>query len=160
MYARYQEAVRRNAPDEMANLFAPDGVLEFPFTLPGMRSRVEGREAIRSWLRDTIGRTLRFEAFRHVVVHDTGDPEVVIAEHDLAGALVTDGSPVEISYVYVLRARAGQIVHLRDYADLLALADATGGLARLTTRVAAAGRQDENVYEPTSGRSRSRRRAI
>lgn len=127
VYDRYQRAVLANAPDEIADLFAADGVLEFPFTLPGMPARVEGREEVRSWLRGRIGRSLRFEEFRRVTVHDTTDPEVIVAEHVIAGTLVATGVAHEISYLYVLRVRHGEIVRLRDYADLVAVGGAAAG---------------------------------
>ncbi|MBE1612993.1 ketosteroid isomerase-like protein [Actinopolymorpha pittospori] len=117
MFARYQQAVLANSADQMAEVFAPDGVTEFPFRLPGIPPRVEGREGIRAWLTPAVGTAFRFEEYRDVVVHDTTDPEVIVVEHSIAGTTAANGQPAQISYVYVLRARDGEIVHLRDYAN-------------------------------------------
>ncbi|MGW5361820.1 nuclear transport factor 2 family protein [Actinopolymorpha pittospori] len=119
VFARYQQAVLANSADQMAEVFAPDGVTEFPFRLPGVPPRVEGREGIRAWLAPAVGTAFRFEEYRDVVVHDTTDPEVIVVEHSIAGTTVANGQPAQISYVYVLRARDGEIVHLRDYANLI-----------------------------------------
>ncbi|MFD2078419.1 Ketosteroid isomerase-related protein [Actinopolymorpha cephalotaxi] len=119
VFARYQQAVLANSREEMADLFAPDGVQEFPFRLPGIPERLEGREAVRSWLSRNAGQLIRFEAYRNVVVHDTTDPEVIVVEHDIDCTHLPTGRPLRMSYVYVLRVRDGQITLLRDYANLL-----------------------------------------
>ncbi|MGW0228460.1 nuclear transport factor 2 family protein [Actinopolymorpha singaporensis] len=119
VFARYQQAVLANSADAMADLFAVDGVQEFPFRLPGIPERLEGREAVRSWLSRTAGQSIRFEAYRDVTVHDTTDPEVIVVEHAIDCTHVGTGRPLRMSYVYVLRARDGQITLLRDYANLL-----------------------------------------
>ncbi len=119
VFARYQQAVLANSRDAMADLFAPDGVQEFPFRLPGIPERLAGREAVRSWLSRNTAPVIRFEAYRDVTVHDTTDPEVIAVEHDIDCTHLPTGRPLRMSYVYVLRARDGQIVLLRDYANLL-----------------------------------------
>lgn len=119
VFARYQQAVLANSADQMAEVFAPDGVTEFPFRLPGIPPKVEGREGIRAWLAPAVGAAFRFEEYRDVVVHDTTDPEVIVVEHSIAGTTAANGQPAQISYVYVLQARDGEIVLLRDYANLV-----------------------------------------
>lgn len=119
VFARYQQAVLANSPDAMADLFAADGVQEFPFRLPGIPERLEGREAVRSWLSRTAGQSIRFQAYRDVTIHDTTDPEVIVVEHAIDCTHLGTGRPLRMSYVYVLRARDGRITLLRDYANLL-----------------------------------------
>ncbi|MET9022444.1 nuclear transport factor 2 family protein [Actinopolymorpha sp. NPDC004070] len=119
VFARFQQAVLANSRDAMADLFAPDGVQEFPFRAPGIPARLEGREAVRSWLSRNAGQLIRFEAYRDVTIHDTTDPEVIVVEHAIDCTHLPTGRPLRMSYVYVLRARDGQIVSLRDYVNLL-----------------------------------------
>jgi ketosteroid isomerase-like protein len=121
------------SPDGIADLFAPDGVFEYGFTVPGMPRRTEGQEEVRRGLRQMLGR-FRFEEYRNVRIHQAADPEVVVVEHDIAGTIVATGRPHVMSYVYVLRVRDGRIVHLRDYANLLAAAEVSGGLAAFLDR--------------------------
>lgn len=59
-------------------------------------------------------------------MHDTGDPEVVIAEFDYDGQVSTTGRSFLVSNVQVLRVHNGQIVSSRDYHDHLAIAAALG----------------------------------
>ncbi|WP_020577777.1 nuclear transport factor 2 family protein [Actinopolymorpha alba] len=138
VFARYQNAVLQNSAGRMAvaDLFAVDGVMEFPFTALGMPERVEGREAIRAWLRPNLGVGFRFEEYRNVVIHDTANPEVITVEHDIAGSILATGQPHQISYLYVIHVREGEIVLLRDYADLVDVMAALGGPSALAARVA------------------------
>lgn len=122
-YARYRQAVLANSPDAMADLFAPDSVLEFPFRIPGTpTARQEGQAAVRDWLRSRIGSgRIRFEEFRNVNLYEASDPEILVAEHDIAVTMLATSRQHQVSYVYVLRIRDGRIVHMRDYADPMAV---------------------------------------
>jgi uncharacterized protein (TIGR02246 family) len=133
VYARYQQAVLDNSPDGIADLFAPDGLFEYGFTVPGMPERMAGREEVRRVLRGMLGR-FRFEQYQNVRIHQATDPEILVIEHEIAGTIVATGRPHVMSYIYVLRVRDGQIAHLRDYADLLAAAELTGGLPAFLAR--------------------------
>jgi ketosteroid isomerase-like protein len=119
VYARYQQAVLANDANAMADLFAADCALEFPFRIPGVpTARHEGQEAVRAWLRSRIGSgRIRFEEFRNVNLYATSDPELIVVEHDIAVTVLATGRPHQVSYVYVLRVRDGRIAEMRDYAD-------------------------------------------
>lgn len=108
----------------LADHYADDAVHEWPFPFPGAPRRLSGRAEIQAWrarMRDGSVTRFRFERFDNVVVHDTADPEVIVAEYDIHGTVVATGSPFVFSYVLVLRVRDGKIVHLRDYLNPLAM---------------------------------------
>ena len=107
--------------DGFADMFAPDGVLELPFAPAGVPRRLSGREEIRRFLAPA-GRAARqagrrIVGYSSVVVHETTDPEVIVAEFDLDGEVSATGETYQLSYIQVLRVRAGQIVSMRDYMD-------------------------------------------
>jgi uncharacterized protein len=52
-----------------------------------------------------------------VRVHQTTDPEVIVAEFEYRGVIPATGGPFAIPSVFVMRIRDGQIVESRDYAD-------------------------------------------
>lgn len=110
--------------DDLADLYAEDAVVEMPFA-PWSPARLEGREAIRAHFAAAAEGPLTLQA-GNVVVHDTGDPEVVIAEFDYDGQVSTTGRSFLVSNVQVLRVHNGQIVSSRDYHDHLAIAAALG----------------------------------
>jgi ketosteroid isomerase-like protein len=131
-YARFQEVLLGNAPELADDLYAEDVVVELPFARPGMPRRFEGRAAFSSFA--SAGRValpMRLEGFRNVVIHDTADPEVIIAEYDLAGTVTTTNRQASESFVLVLRVRDGRIVHLREYQNVLGMAAALGQLPEL-----------------------------
>jgi ketosteroid isomerase-like protein len=111
-----------------ADDLADDLVVEWPFNPPGRPRRVEGRaafEAIAGPGRAAL--PVRFEEFRDVVIHETADPEVIIAEYVLTGTVLTTGRQASAAFVTVLRVRDGKVVHVREYQDVAAMAAALGG---------------------------------
>ena len=50
-----------------------------------------------------------------VVVHETADPEVVVAEFTYRGRVGKDGELLKLSAIFVLKVRGGQIAESRDY---------------------------------------------
>jgi ketosteroid isomerase-like protein len=109
--------------DGLADLFAPDAVIEAPFAPPGAPSRLEGREAIREYSRHVMASPLRLEDYEVTELYQTQDPEVVIAEMRAKGTLTTTGQPFAATSVQILRIRAGQIVLFRDFANPRILED-------------------------------------
>jgi uncharacterized protein len=96
------------------DMMAEDFVMEFPYARPGMRTWIQGRKAVVSYLM-TVGEGVSIEAVDNVVVHDTADPEVVIVEFDGHGRALKVGEPYEQRYISVIRARGGKLVHYKDY---------------------------------------------
>jgi len=107
----------------LADLFAPDAVIEAPFAPPGTPSRLEGREAIREYSRRVMASPLRLEDYEVVELYQTQDPEVVIVEMRAQATLTTTGRSFVATSIQILRIREGQIVLFRDFADSRALED-------------------------------------
>jgi len=109
-----------NRWDDLADLYAEDVTLELPFTLPGMPSVTKGREELRRRFR-AAGGSRRITGAANVVVHETADPSVLVAEFDLHQEV--RGTAFVARYVMVLTVRNGQIAHSRDYTDTAAAAE-------------------------------------
>lgn len=123
-----EAAIARSAPD-MSSVYAADAVHEFPFSRPGVPSRVEGRDAIMSFITAFWNTSpLRYERYRTIAIHGTADPDTIVVEQEVEGTSSTTGSFV-LPNIMVLKARHGQIAHLRDYANLLAVEQAAGSPA-------------------------------
>ncbi|HEX4250419.1 MAG TPA: nuclear transport factor 2 family protein [Pseudonocardia sp.] len=118
-----------------AELWAPDGVLEFPFAPPGYPSRLNGRTEVRGYLRD-FPSEINLRAVTSLEVHQSVDPEVLVVEFEVDGVAVRTGRPYQLRYVAVLTVRDGQILRYRDYWSPLAAATALGGLDELTSAFA------------------------
>jgi ketosteroid isomerase-like protein len=138
IFERYQHCVLHKDWQSFGDLFAEDGVIEFPFALPGVPVRREGREVIRNAAREGWSRVpLQFEEFRSVVVHDGRDPEVLIAEYDVCGTIAPTGERFQFPFALVLRVRDGSIASAREYLHLLALAGPTGRAAEIAAQLLA-----------------------
>ncbi|MET8870019.1 nuclear transport factor 2 family protein [Nonomuraea sp. NPDC004580] len=114
-----------------AGLWAEDGVIEFPFAPAGYPPRVEGRAAIREYLRGYPDIYDIREVARKVI-HRTEDPEVVVVELEVAGIVPRSGKPYRMDYVAIVTVRDGEIQHYRDYWNPLQAAEALGGLESFT----------------------------
>ncbi len=131
------EQVRRMVAGEgvvFADLFAQDGVLEYPFAMPGQPRELHGREAIRSYFAAAPASRELFEMDGvEALVRDTDDPEVVVTEIEHHGRSAVTGQPYRFRALGVIRIRDGEIVSYRDYMDPLAAARLLGRTAELAT---------------------------
>jgi ketosteroid isomerase-like protein len=105
--------------ETFVQMFAQDGVMEFPYALPSPR-RLEGREALAAHLA-YLARLVELLSVSDVVKHETTDPEVFIVEFASSGRAVATGEPFEQRYISVIRVRDGHIVHYKDYWNPLAI---------------------------------------
>jgi uncharacterized protein len=128
VFERLVHGVAGERWDELPGLYAEDTVVTHPFAGPA--EPLVGREALRRHFAAAPALGLRM-AVRDVVVHETADPEVIVAEFAYEGVVTATGRPFRIANVFVLRVRDGLVVESRDYADHLALAAATGRLSSL-----------------------------
>ncbi len=127
--ARRSQLILNGDADGFAALFAPDAVIESSFAgPPGTPVRLAGREAIREYSRQVMASPLRLEEFEVAELHQTQDPEVVIAVVRTTGSVTTTGRSFTTTSVQILRIREGRIVHSRDFADPRILEDAVGDL--------------------------------
>jgi ketosteroid isomerase-like protein len=124
--ARWRQAAIDQSADDLRRVYADDAVHEFPFTLPGLPSRLEGRDAIVDWVTEGWrSGPLRYERYHTVAVHDTGDPATIVVEQDVTGTSATTGA-FTLPNLLVLTVHNGQVGHLRDYVNIPAAAAAMG----------------------------------
>lgn len=127
---RFLEVSSRGAYDELADLYAEDAVIEIPFAPPGVPRTSQGREVFRARFK-SAEKVWRIEGVDQVTVHETADPEVVIAEFRIHRRVRESGEQVSSEYIVVMTIRDGLIRHSRDYADIIAGARALGRLQEL-----------------------------
>ena len=124
------EQIRRMVAGDgiaFADLFAGDGLLEYPFAPPGQPHELVGRPKWR--------RLFQMDGV-DAVVHETTDPEVVIAEIAHYGRSQVTGTPYRFEALGVIRVRDGEIVSYRDYMDPIALARLLGRTSDLASALA------------------------
>jgi ketosteroid isomerase-like protein len=103
--------------EELIEYFADDAVMELPFAPGRMAKRHEGKGAIlafQSFARDS------FSAFAMTVdaIHETADPNVVVAEHRSDGVVAGNGRPYRNTYVTIFTfGDDGLVTNWREYYD-------------------------------------------
>jgi ketosteroid isomerase-like protein len=123
---RWRKAAIDRSVEDLSRLYAADAIHEFPFTGPGLPSRLRGRDEIVSWIAAGWNtNTLRYRRYRTRAVHDTSDPETIVVEQEALGTSVATGE-FALPHIVVLTVRDGQIAHLRDYVNVLAAVAAIG----------------------------------
>ena len=103
--------VKRDFAD-LSALYAEDTVVTQPFTLPDP-TRIEGRAGLAKHFDGPVP-PMRMAA-RDVVVHETADPEVIVAEWTYDIEVIPTGKKFSTDNVIVMRVRDGLIVESRDY---------------------------------------------
>src|SRR6201994_1437064 len=93
--ARRRQLMLAGDADGLADLFAPDAVIEFSFHgPPGTPVRLAGREVIRAYSRQVMASPLRLEGYEVTELYQAQDPEVVIAEMRAKATVTTTGRPL------------------------------------------------------------------
>jgi uncharacterized protein len=137
------EQVRRMVAGEgveFADLFAEDGVLTYPFGIPGQPAELRGRDAIRAFFTD-LGRAHARDMLVmdgvEALIRETDDPEVVVTEITHHGWSKATNAPYRHLALGVIRVRDGQIVRYDDYMDPIAIARLLGRTSELAAALAA-----------------------
>ena len=97
---------------ELPELYAPDARVRHPLATDASALLV-GREQLREHFAQAgrVGVTMQAH---DVIVHETEDPEVIVAEFTYRGR-VGGSAAFKVPAVFVMRVRNGQIVESRDY---------------------------------------------
>ncbi len=112
-------------------MFAEDGVMEFPYAPPGGVQRLDGRRAVAAHL-PRVAEAVEIGCFSQPVVHRTQTPGVVILEFGCEGRSRRTGQPYDQRYVSIVTVRDGHIVRYRDYWNPLVVLRALGGQQAVT----------------------------
>jgi ketosteroid isomerase-like protein len=98
------------------------------FHWPAPRNATPGREQLRAGYRQAWSRTpLRIDSIENVTVHETLDPNLIIAEQERVGTIEPIGEGVPLPSLLVLRLQDGLISHVRDYLDVLRIVSLVRG---------------------------------
>jgi uncharacterized protein len=131
---QFLQAAVSEIPGDMADCYAPEVIIEMPFAVDALYpSRVETtREELRARFQAGAEHR-RYRSLRNVTIHETADPEVIIAEYELRGEMTATGEPFSMRFAMVVTVRDGHIVHSRDYSDPIAGARLLGRLSELVS---------------------------
>lgn len=129
VFAALSDGISEGRFGELSALYAEDTVVEHPQAVP-RPTRLTGRAAVHERFTGVLAGALRLKR-KNVVVHETTDPEVIVAEYDYDAESAETGRTISTANIQVLRVRDGLIVHSRDYHDYLRLASIRDGVGQL-----------------------------
>lgn len=110
------------------DMMAEHAVMEFPYALPGLPLRLEGRDAVARHLERAAG-LIAFDRMGAPTVHPSTDQDLVIIEFDGFGRGVETGEAYDQRYISVVRTENGRITRYRDYWNPIAVLRAMKGAA-------------------------------
>jgi len=120
---QYQRLLTEARFSEWIELWADDGVCEFPFASPGRPRLLQGKEQILAYMTAYPSRIF-IEGVDKLRVHPALDPNVVVVEMTIKGRAVETDEPYNQQYVIVAETRDGKLTHYREYWNPLVLAEA------------------------------------
>jgi ketosteroid isomerase-like protein len=133
VFLRLVNGVCNGPYEDLASLYAERTHVTHPFdplNPPPLRSRQELHEHFTA--SPPVARTLSRKPV-DITIHETADPEVIVAEFAYQGQVVETGETFAVPCVFVMRIRNGLIIESRDYIDPIASARAWGQLDSLLT---------------------------
>ncbi|MFI8244171.1 nuclear transport factor 2 family protein [Streptomyces sp. NPDC085866] len=130
VFQKLLEGITTGRFSELAELYAEDAVVETVFEPVGPR-RFEGRAVLRQRFAEVAAHSPVELTARNVVIRETDDPEVIIAEWDYQVHHRVTGRTFKAANIQVLQVRDGLIVTSRDFHDHLALIVGGGNLPEL-----------------------------
>jgi uncharacterized protein len=124
--------------EELPDLYAEQTDVVHPFD-PLRNPALRTREELRQHFTPSTAGSRPPRRAANITVHQTTDPEVIVAEFEYQGTDPDTGEPYALPGIFVLRVRNGEIVSSRDYFDHLTSARLRGQLDELVAAVKARG---------------------
>lgn len=116
--------------DEWIDLWADDGVLEFPFAPAGRLSRYAGKPDILAYMKATAARMvgrIKVEGMEYFRTYPMLAPETICLEMGVKGRVVETGAPYNQKYISIVETKDGKISLFREYWNPVVSMDANGG---------------------------------
>lgn len=120
---QYQTLLLEHRFDEWIELWADDGICEFPFARPERPKILKGKAEILSYM-TAFPSWFTVEGVDELRVYQGTDPNVVIVEMKIRAHAVDSGKPYNQRFVIVAEARDGKLSHYREYSNPLVSAEA------------------------------------
>nr|WP_267254998.1 nuclear transport factor 2 family protein [Catenulispora pinisilvae] len=111
------------------DLWAEDGVMQFPFAPDGWPTQLAGKQAVAAYMQRYPDH-IDLHDFPFLQIHETTDPQTIVVEMRGVGRMVETGGPFDMTYIAVVTIQNGRFYSYRDYWNPLAVqepgADFTG----------------------------------
>lgn len=122
--------------EELPELYAEQTDVLHPFD-PLRAPALRTREELREHFTPAAGGPRLVRRPANIRIHETTDPEVIVAEFEYRGTVADTGAPFVLPAIFVLRVRDGEIVESRDYFDHWSAARVRGQFGAVVAAVEA-----------------------
>jgi uncharacterized protein len=122
----YQTLLGQGRLDEWIELWADDGVLEFPFAPAGRRRAYHGKTDILAYMKHATGR-IAADSVEQMRISPMLDPGVAVVELSIKGRALANDAPYNQSFAIFFEVQDGKLRHHREYWNPLVTIDAFGG---------------------------------
>ncbi|NMO13505.1 nuclear transport factor 2 family protein [Pyxidicoccus fallax] len=123
-FSNHLEYLSSGRISEWVDLFAEDGVLEFPYGPEGFPKKVTGKGELYAYMKNFPRHfQVRFTGLRF---HETTDPSLVVAEFSSEGKALETGRPYNQTYISLVETRDGKITRYVDFWNPLVAMKAMG----------------------------------
>jgi uncharacterized protein len=127
LLSSYQTLIVQRRFDDWIELWADDGVCEFPYAPEGRPRLLQGKKEIYAYM-TAYPERIAIDSVAEMRIHPMLNPEAVVAELAINGRALTTGRPYNQRYVIVVEAKDGKVWRYREYWNPLISIEAFGGL--------------------------------
>jgi hypothetical protein len=121
----YQTLIGQRRLDEWIELWAEDGVLEFPYAPAGRRRAYRGKADILAYMKHATGRVAA-DSVEQMRISPMQDPGMAVVELSFKGRALANDAPYNQSLVLFFEVQDGKLRRYREYWNPLATIDAIG----------------------------------
>jgi hypothetical protein len=121
----YQTLLAQRRFDEWIELWADDGVLEFPYAPAGRRGAYQGKADILAYMQHATGRVVA-DSVEQMRISPMLDPGMAAVELTIKGRSLANGAPYNQSFVMFFEVQDGKLQRYREYWNPLVTIDAIG----------------------------------
>jgi ketosteroid isomerase-like protein len=120
---KFQTLLSEQRFDEWIDLWADDGVCEYPYAAEGRPRRLVGKDEIYEHMKQYPGRVTMhgIDEFR---LHLGSDPNVAVVEMTIRATATETGRPYNQQLVLIAETKDGKVTHYREYWNPLIWAEA------------------------------------
>jgi ketosteroid isomerase-like protein len=122
----YMTLLSQRRYEEWIELWADDGIMEYPYAPAGRRRTYHGKADILAYIKHASGRVAA-DAVEHMRVFPMQDPDIAVLEMTIKGRAITSDTPYNQSFVIFFELRDGKLRRHREYWNPLVTMDAMGG---------------------------------
>jgi hypothetical protein len=123
----YLDLLARRKFEDWIELWADDGICEFPFGPASRKLVYEGKDEIYRYM-TSFPDKMAIDAIDEMQIHPMLDPERLLAELAIRGRAMPSNRSYDQRYLILVQAKGGKIWRYREYWNPLVSVEAFGGL--------------------------------